>query len=293
MNKAKFDKINHHYIPQYWLRNIRGQSDHLWVLEKGAVTQVSTRNAMSEEYLYTVFDCEWAPSDDLEDALSEIEAQHAELINRLKCITPNVSDCDRVLLCQMLALQVCRHPDSLNRYPALVHETAELFSDVHQYTTQAFIQKLIAIGISTVEADEFEAVLRAVPELELKKQACEVCNLSPQSSLLPKQDAIRATPIVIDAIKKMDLAIVSAGHGEYFAIGDTPIPPELGNGFVVPISDSFAVVATISNASPSIVRRSAYGGEVENINQTQFENAATAIVCGSKEVLKKLHPSNR
>lgn len=112
---SKFEKINHHYVPQHWQRGFRGSNGHLYGKFHDGIRVVSPRTIMQEDYLYTVFDSQWSPSDSLEDALSAVEAQDAGLFQRLHNPSHTCTADDRDNLCAALALQATRHPDILRR----------------------------------------------------------------------------------------------------------------------------------------------------------------------------------
>ena len=80
----RFEKTNHHYVPQHWQRGFRGPNGHLYGKFHDGIRVVSPRTIMQRNWLYTVFDDQWNPSDALEDALSAIEASDAELVQRLE-----------------------------------------------------------------------------------------------------------------------------------------------------------------------------------------------------------------
>ena len=83
MTAPKFEKQNHHYVPQFWQRGFRDSTGQLYARTGGNVRIVSPKTIMQVDWLYTIFDGQWRPSDALEDALSVIEGQDAQLLQRL------------------------------------------------------------------------------------------------------------------------------------------------------------------------------------------------------------------
>lgn len=77
----KFDKKNHHYVPQYWQRGFKGTSGSMFGKFSSTIRLVSSRTIMQQDWLYTVFDEQWNPSDILEDTLSVMESKDAQLIH--------------------------------------------------------------------------------------------------------------------------------------------------------------------------------------------------------------------
>ena len=73
----KFDKTNHHYIPQFWLRYFADPNGQLWKRQNGQLKPTSESGVMAEEWLYTEFDQWWRPGDGVEDKLSKMEGKGA------------------------------------------------------------------------------------------------------------------------------------------------------------------------------------------------------------------------
>jgi hypothetical protein len=290
MTAPKFEKQNHHYVPQFWQRGFRDSTGQLYARTGGNVRIVSPKTIMQVDWLYTIFDGQWRPSDALEDALSVIEGQDAQLLQRLNAPGYVPTADDEAQLCALLGLQASRHPDVLKRGHNLSREFGELLASVHDHSLEAFQDLTARQGMTLADAKDYYVMLKARTKEQLAEELADLLQLSPQSSQLPVQDAIRAAPQIEAAIAGMQLCLLDATPPSVFVLGDTPIPQsDLGRGFSVPLSKSLAVIATPAGVAKSpITRRVAIQLEVDEINRTQFENTFDTVVGPSAGLLKSL-----
>ncbi len=151
----KFEKTNHHYVPQYWQRGFRGPNGHLYGKFHDGIRVVSPRTTMQRDWLYTVFDDQWNPSDTLEDVLSVVEAGDAGLLQRLNSLGYAGTKDDRDHLCAMLALQASRHPDILGRGVRRGRELGMLLNDVHALTLDEFKSQMVGFGVGAAGAHDY------------------------------------------------------------------------------------------------------------------------------------------
>lgn len=290
MTGLKFEKGNHHYVPQYWQRGFRGNNGQLFGRIGNSIKVVSTKNTMQQDWLYTIFDADWHPSDALEDAISAVEAQDAELIRRLHSPSYVTTTDDRAQLCSLLALQACRHPDVLKRGQKLSRELGALLADVHSYSLQQFQTRVGKFGLDDSEAYNFYVVLQSRTKEQLAEELDALIKLSPQSSQIPAQDAIRAWQEIEATISCMQLCLLDALPPMAYVLGDTPIPQsDLSLGFSVPLSQSLAVVVYPTDIPQSLLcRRKGIQKEIDDINRTQYENALKVVVGPSAQLLNNL-----
>jgi hypothetical protein len=286
----KFEKTSHHYVPQYWQRGFRGSNGRLYGKFRDGIRVVSSRTIMQRDWLYTVFDNHWNPSDALEDALSVVEAKDAELIQRLNGQGYIGTKDDRDHLCAMLALQATRHPDVLGRGVRRRRELGELLANVHAFTLDDFKSQMNGFGVSSADAHDCYVVLIGRTKQQLAKELGELIALSPQSAELPEQDALLAVPLVKQAVQNLELHLLDAPVGAAYVLSDTPLPQsDLSRGFTVPLSRSLAVLAVpASTRQAALVRRAATAAEVDAINRTQNENALEVVVGPSAALLAGL-----
>lgn len=111
----KSEKENQHFVPRNWLSRFAGAHGRVLCLSKGKIHQVSVADIMSGNWIYTVFDEWWRPSDKLEDALANIEAKADKLFTMLHASRAVPTDGQWVELIQFLALTACRHPEIMKR----------------------------------------------------------------------------------------------------------------------------------------------------------------------------------
>jgi hypothetical protein len=209
-SRMKFEKTNHHYVPQYWQRGFRGQNGRLYGKFRDGIKVVSPRTIMQRDWLYTVFDDQWNPSDTLEDLLSVIEAKDAGLLQRLHSLGYASTKDDRDHLCAMLALQATRHPDILGNSFRRSRELGMLLADAHALTLDEFKSQMAGFGVDAADAHDCYVVLRGCTKQQLATELAELIALSPQSVQLPEQDALRAFPLVERAIHEMELRLLDA-----------------------------------------------------------------------------------
>ena len=287
----KFEKKHHHYVPQFWQRGFRNEKGRLYgKCQDGNIRVVSPKTIMQQDYLYTIFDDQWRPSDSQEDTLSAMEAEASELFQRLRQPDYTGTSDDRTCLCKVLALQATRHPDILRRGVKLSLELGKALATAHDHSPEEFEALMSDFSVSEAEAHNCYAVLCARSKEQLAEEWIELTGLSPQSSQLPEQNALRAMPLVAQQLQQMELWLLDVPANEAFALGDTPIPQsDLHQGFTVPLSKSLAV-----SASPALVpqtllhRRDATATEVHNINRTQSDNALSVVVGPSMALLAAL-----
>ncbi|PWK64286.1 DUF4238 domain-containing protein [Aminobacter sp. AP02] len=289
MTVPKFEKQNHHYVPQHWQRGFRSSGGHLFCRCGDDVSIVSTRTTMQEDYLYTVFDQQWRPSDALEDTFSVVEGKDALLFKRLMTPGYTLTSDDHEHLCTVLAMQASRHPDILKRGNTLSREFGTVLASVHKYSEAEFVQTLVDYGFPEEESGNFYIALSRVPAEQLANELAELRSLSPQSPDLPMQEAVKAWVEIRKVILTMEMSLIDAISPLAFVLGDTPIPQDnLGQGFTVPLSQTLAVRVTPSQTGchPSITRRLATQNDVDEINRWQWENSAQIIVGSSVKLLK-------
>jgi hypothetical protein len=70
-------KRNQHYVPKSWIKRFAGANGRIYASDGQKVRPVSAGKIMSQDWLYTVFDNTWQPSDALEDELSKDEGRAA------------------------------------------------------------------------------------------------------------------------------------------------------------------------------------------------------------------------
>ena len=284
-----FEKKNHHYVPQFWQKGFRGQNGSLYGRKGSKVEIVSTRDTMQGDWIYTIFDKQWNPSDDLENKLSKEEGKISRLFSRIGIATNPTTD-DRDGLCCALALQACRHPDVMGRVRRKGIELGTLLAQAHELNEVDFVNNVGQLGVDSSDAVNMYHILIAVPKAQLAVELEELKGLSPQDPQLPIQEALLAKASIYTQLKSMDFTLLDAPQGAEFILGDTPIPQQdLLQGFSVPISKSVAVLAQPAPSPQNIMsRRVATQQEVDAINKIQWDNAFEIVVGSNKAILQTL-----
>jgi hypothetical protein len=285
-----FEKKNHHYVPQFWQKGFKGQNGRLYGRNASKIKIVSTKYTMQGDWIYTIFDEQWNPSDDLENKLSIEEGKISKLFSRIGIPANSTTADDRAELCSAIALQACRHPDVMGRVPRKGVELGTLLADAHKLNEEDFVDKVGQLGIDPAEAVNMYNALIAVPEAQLAAELDELKGLSPQDPQLPIQEALLAKAHICSRLKTMHFTLLDAPQGAEFVLGDTPVPQQdLLQGFSVPISKSVAVLAQPAISPQNIMsRRVATQQEVDEINKIQWENALETVVGSNETILKTL-----
>jgi hypothetical protein len=138
----------------------------------------------------------------------------------------------------------------------------------------------LEFGIPQNTASAFYVELMKKTPEQLRQEFDELNTLSPQSAQLPIQEALRAQTEISKELSKMKFTLLDAPAGQYFILGDTPLPQsEAHRGFTVPLSKSVAVEALPASSAQAVIpRRQASTKEVIAINQTQWDNSLHIVI---------------
>lgn len=294
-----FKKKKHHYVSKFWMRRFRDVNKQLWQWDGQNVERAATSKIMQIEWLYTVYDDWWRPSDSLENQLSKVEGNVARVYSEVE--TLQGADVQKLLpdLSQVLALQACRHPNILFASHRKVAILANLLADAPLHDSESsFVEEAKNLGVPEVEAQEMYAVLSKMNPDELAVEAEEVRLLSPQDPQLPMVEALHAWPDIATLLSKLSYEVLDAPAGSTFVLGDTPlaqgrlgprpeVQAQLSAGFIVPFTKSVAVHA-YPDASPAMSRRTATAAEVQTSNVAQWKMAEKLVVGADPNVLQAL-----
>ncbi len=297
----KFEKERHHYVSKFWMRRFRDTKDVLWQWDGHKVERAKIKEIMQVEWLYTVFDEQWRPSDGLEDQLSKIENDIARVYTEVE--TAQGADVQKLLpdLPPVLALQACRHPNILFASHRKTGALASLIVDAPLHSSEAsFVQAARQLGVQEGTAREIYPTLSTMNPDELEAQAVEVRSLSPQDPQLPMTEALRAWPDIAEMLSNLAYEVLEAPAGFTYVLGDTPlaqgrlgprpeVQAQLSAGFIVPFTKSVAVRAYPSGPT-SILRRTATVAEVQACNAGQWQMAEKLVVGPDPAVLQALGP---
>lgn len=282
-------KENQHYVPRMWLSRFAGQDGRVSAIENGILKhQVSVADIMSGDWIYTVFDEWWRPSDSLEDALANVEAEANTLFDMLQTSPDLPTDEQWVALCKFLALTACRHPETMRRGHLRSKTMAWALADVRAYPDkESFLQDFKKRFGSDLPPAIYDAYMKESPEA-LLEQAEIVEHLSPQDPQLPEQLSVEAVTLVANTIVLQDLYLVDAPPGSDFVFSDHPLPlSELRRGFSVPLSRTLAFEAVPRANGPFVLRRITASPEMINrVNREQAIRARTTLIGPDKTLLE-------
>jgi hypothetical protein len=247
---------------------------------------------MSEDWLYTTFDIQGTPSNQIEDALGVYEGHAAEAMRRLDSGSNGSGALeDQLFLRWFIALSACRHPDTLGMGHRRAKELAYALADVWPASVAGYQQALVKFGVPADQATALYQFFRCYPEDQLLAQAEDVEFRPPNDPVLPAQLALDPETIerVFFLLGGHMVTVLDAPPGHQFILGDTPFPPELGKGFTIPLSSTMALLWQPGGTEmlPDWTRRQATIQEVDDSNHTQVNNSADIVIGASKAVLQR------
>ncbi len=237
---------------------------------------------MCGDWIYTVFDTWWRPSDEIEDDLGLIDGAADKLFKRLHADRSLPTEADRRQLCQFLALTACRHPDAMARGDALTREVALAMADASSYASGHHY-------LNAIERD-----FRFRPSLKVWRDLVAVgpdaafgavdllLAMQPYHPAMPTHLAtLCATLTVAKVMLGLDVILLDAPPGSGYVLGDTPVPlRNLRLGFDVPLSQSlaFKCTPTAAGIKPSWSRCAATAAEVDAVNANQRARARSIVI---------------
>jgi len=285
-------KKNQHYVPRFWLARFAGPTGRLVGLKDGVIQhQVGVDNVMSDDWIYTVFDSWWRPSDEIEDDLGVVDGEADRLFTDLHADKTNPSNEQWEHLCTFLALTACRHVDTMMRGHARGKEMALVIASAASYESETTFLSDVKVQFGCEFPVGLWAVLKAKDEAALWEEAEEVLDLLPYDPRLPVQLSLAAVKPVTNSIAIQDLWLLDAPSGSAYVLGDRPVPLRLvGHGFDVPLSSSLAFRATptATGTVGGLGRRYATPAEVNEINRHQVARAKSVLIGPSRALLETL-----
>jgi hypothetical protein len=285
------EKRHQHYVPQFWQKRFAGPDNIIQGLKRGRIRSVSSKKLMAGDWLYTTFDAHGRPSNAIEDASSVWEGKAADAMRSIDNMA-NLGSLEVQLYFRwFIAFSACRHPDTMASGHRRSKQLAYVLADAWSKSLPEFQQSLQGFGVPAEEASGMYNMLRSISEEELLDQAEDVETRPPNDPFIPAQLALDPETIerVFFLLAKHTVTILDAPPGQYFILGDTPFPPGLANGFIVPLSSSLALLWENQDSKmfPTWTRRHATAGEVERSNQEQVDNALEVVIGPTCAVLQR------
>jgi hypothetical protein len=289
MPPPKSDKQNQHFIPRWWLKAFADAKGNIWALRGDVVRVAAAGDIMSGDWIYTLFDPWWRPSDALEDGLSKIEGVASRLFRNIEKHGP-AGDEDWSALLWFIALTVCRHPRAMNRGSELSKELGVFLKDVRQHKDAASFASAFAICFGPQPPEDMYPILSQLPQETIEGTILQLLELHSYDPSLPQTDTLLATDEVAAAIESMDCRLLKAPHGANFVLGDRPFPArDLSKGFTIPLSKTLALDAR-PRTGATILRTSAIATllEVSASNDSQASMAHELVIGPDSTALKLL-----
>ena len=285
-------KKNQHYVPRFWLARFAGPTGRLVGLKDGVLRhQVGLDNIMSDDWIYTVFDSWWRPSDEIEDDLGVIDGDADLLFTNLHASRGNPSNEQWKHLCTFLALAACRHVDTMIRGHERAKEMGLVIADASSYGSEAAFLADVKLRFGCDFPLGLWAALRTKGEAALMEEAEGLLDLLPYDPRLPAQLSLAAFELVTNCITVQNLLLLDAPTDSAYVLGDHPVPVRLLScGFDVPLSISLAFRATpvASGTVAGFARRYATPAEVDEINRHQVAQAKSVVIGPSRALLEGL-----
>lgn len=283
----RFEKKNHHYIPQFWLRGFRDSSGRIYVKNGEKVTQASTKGVMSEDYLYTIFNRDWVPSDAIEDALMEEEKIASPVFKQFIDSKVRINESDFIIMSNFLSLAVVRTPDAMDFNWERRGEMLESFEYIDEYHGYKDFNLFLKnkFGVSILE--EEYSYYKNLSKEDLLAEIQSVQNLSPQNPYAPKLLALDGKMLVAQFLSTFQMTTLHTKTAYGLVLGDHPLPDNIAGGFVVPISSNTAILATPSASSSKRVKRKwIEETDVKKINLEQLARSGIVIGSSKKQLYK-------
>lgn len=289
----KSEKQNQHFIPRWWLKAFADTSGAIWALQGNKVQVVGAGSIMSADWIYTLFDGWWRPSDAVEDGLSKIEGTASILFRNIEA-HGLTGDEDWSGLLWFIALTACRHPATMDRLVGLSQELGVFLSEVNTYSDATAFDAAFENRFGSKPPADMYPILSSLPQSTIEGSILKLLELQPYDPSLPQTDALLATDDVAEVMCRMDCRLLTAPDGVYYVLGDRPLPAkDVAQGFTIPLSKTLALEASPGPGSGSKGSRSSAGAtadEVEASNLAQARRAERTVIGPDREALRSLAP---
>lgn len=281
----KYDPLetrNQHFVPQFWQRRFDAGNGEVWTLQDNRTKKLGPKNLMSQDWLYTIYDAGGRPSNALERAAGHFETKAAKAFSTLDAPGAVGSVEDQIFLRWFVAFSACRHPDTLFMGHRRAKELAVALVDAFNQSLSEFQLSLSRFGIGPEEAAWAYDLIRKRDEDALLEEMDDVLTRPPNDAILPSQLALDPETVerVFFQLARHNVEILEVPVGMAFVLGDTPFPPNLGQGFTLPISSRLALRWDLAEGEmlPDWTRRLATPSEMAETNRVQADNAARVLI---------------
>ncbi len=286
----------HHYLPQFYLTGfaIPGKPTHIWQIEKTEnckCYQVAIADAAAQGDYHTIVDGTGKrDSSSVEQTLSKLESQQAQLIKRIvqkKCF-PH----DRRRLAEFVSLMDMRVPATKDFIRKQYDSAFEAMNKV--------LQKGDRLEQTMIALPEFAKlpahILKALANRMRKMNGDGAFSLSvPNAKPLDIMFDVAQNPVQVGIIERMGMTLFEAPPGCAFLTGDNPVvrfiprtlpPGRPGVGFVDPdiqvtISLSARVLLRLDWSKAAMDYRQALIDEVAEFNRRVVISSHNVILSSS------------
>lgn len=283
-------KRNNHYNPQFLLKKFADSNGQIRAWDGKKVKTVGANSIMAGDWIYTVYSPQWVANNDLEDLLSKFESIAGLALNEILSTRQLTEDTFSVLT-EFIALQAVRHPDAIKRHHQLIKDVTAIFALAPSVTEYEFAEAVKKYGIESVDASEIYFTLKdRDPDLLLATHDYVDGLHLQQSQEIPLSDFLNAINPIADQLYKMPARLIEAPKGEYFVLGDTPVPKvERDNTFVFPLSKDLAIHFYSASIGPAFAPNYvANTSEMKAINMDQWAKAKDIVIGPDQTALKLL-----
>ena len=247
---------------------------------------------MAEDFLYTVFDHDWNPSNELEDFFSKVESAGSQLFQDI-LVNQSNSESTRVVLARFLSNQPVRHPDMRTVKHRLVSNFLSFLAMSHDLDKVAFVKAFEELGFKDIDnlapAEAVFDFVTAIPRDTFQTTKAFIEDLQPYDPRLPFSDVILGAWQLAEKLQTMDVIVHEVPTGSTFILGDTPIDQQqLLAGFTVPLSKALAVEFRPTTSTPKMHYQTATATFVDSVQEDQYRMAVFNLVGPDKPLLESL-----
>lgn len=283
----KFEKRVHHVVPQLWQKRFKAPGDpgpyYLNVQTGANLPPQGPGDKMAEEYTNIVFDEFFRPSDSLEDHLSTLEGKMVAGLDRI-IATGEMDREARIDVAMLMAVQTCRYPEKfaarldLGKYLAIALADYKTCPDA--VVLNRALQGTGLLPGANITQPEFLR-LQGVADSQIAAELEAILALHGYEAHFNPGLIIAAAEQVASHLLSLEWTLLNSSTPA-FVLSDRPVPVQIGYGFSIGLSASYAL--TLSKPTSPVMDvpiypRSATKTEIDLING-DVRARARQLICG-------------
>ncbi len=292
-----------HFVPKLWQKRFADHRNNVYgryranadpLRDKrpaaaGRARVVSIDDTMTGDWVYTVFNGWWWPSNHLEQAISKDESRIAAVFDLIADPSTQMTRELRLDFCKSIGFAVCRTPTVMRRGHELSKKLANFLACIHDFSSKEEFLSRGRTDFGIDIEDAYDSIAARTAD-ELLTEAQEIVDMSPQHPYLPEQNAILGADAVGVAVSTMRLTLLDAPATVAFILGDAPLPDkDLSHGFILPLSAKLALRAEPAAQEEDVVHRAAaFPQDVADSNLRQYEMSLDVVIGPDGAVLDAL-----